>query len=508
VLRSSHRLSSRRRLGLAAVVAATFAFAWPMQGGGSLQNAHYVLAKALASGTASIDRTLGTVDSGTNDTMLHDGRLYSNKAPGLALAAVPAYGTLRGAGVEASGEPTRMLWALGLVLVVLPAAAVVALGRTLADRVAPGFGTVAAVTVGLGTLVLPFATLFLSNLLSAVLVFAAFAVLWLEREGRPSPRVAAGAGLMVGLSVVVEYQNAVAAGILGLYALARSPRLRRAGAYAAAVLVGVLPLLAYNQWAFGSAFHSSYAADASGQTSSLFDAPNLDVLLEFFLSQHGLLVISPVVACALAGLPLLARRGHGAEALVIGGMTLGYALFSSAFYSPFGGFSPGPRYLVVVLPFLAVPLALVFRAAPLVTGALALVSATSMAMLTASHPLAGYDGRWADRLADGDVPLTAASLVGVTGWYAIAPFFAAVVLAGWLALAATEPTRVGRRETALAGAMVLAWAALAALMPPGDGEVTREAYALLAVVLAGVLAWLLGAWQRPHGRLRETAAVR
>jgi hypothetical protein len=491
-----------------AVVAATFAFAWPMQGGGNLQNAHYVLVKALASGTASIDRTIGTVDSGTNDTMLHDGRLYSNKAPGLALAAVPAYGVLRGAGVEASGEPTRMLWALGLVLVVLPAAAVVALARTLAERVAPGFGTVAAVAVGVGTLVLPFATLFLSNLLAALLVFAAFGLLWAERERRPRAVVVAAAGLAVGLSVTVEYQNAIAAGILGLYALSRSPRLRRAGAYAAAVLVGVAPLLAYNQWAFGSAFHSSYAADAGGQTSSLFGAPDLDVLLEFFLSRHGLLVISPVVACALAGLPWLARRGYRAEALVIGAMIVAYAVFSSAFYSPFGGFSPGPRYLVVVLPFLAVPLALVFRAAPVVTGALALVSGTSMAMLTASHPLAGYDGRWADRLADGDVPLTAASIAGVTGWYAILPFFAAVALAARLALAATGPAWAGRRETALAGATVLAWAALAALMPPADGEATREVYALLAIVLAGVLAGLLGAWQRPHGRLRETAAVR
>ena len=53
------------------------------------------------------------------------------------------------------------------------------------DRLEPGLGIAAAVTLGGATLVLPFATLFFSHVLAATLGFAAFAVLLLEREGAP-----------------------------------------------------------------------------------------------------------------------------------------------------------------------------------------------------------------------------------------------------------------------------------------------------------------------------------
>ena len=52
----------------------------------------------------------------------------------------------------------------------------------------PGYGTAAAVTLGLATLVMPFATLFFSHVLAAMLAFAAFALLWREREGAATAR--------------------------------------------------------------------------------------------------------------------------------------------------------------------------------------------------------------------------------------------------------------------------------------------------------------------------------
>ena len=55
--------------------------------------------------------------------------------------------------------------------------------RYAVERIEPGYGTAVAVAVGAGTLILPFATLFFSHVLSAMLAFAAFAVLWRERAG-------------------------------------------------------------------------------------------------------------------------------------------------------------------------------------------------------------------------------------------------------------------------------------------------------------------------------------
>ena len=59
------------------------------------------------------------------------------------------------------GEPSRILWFLGLWATVLPATVLLLLVRKLGDRIAPGYGTVTAITLGVATLVLPFATMLL-----------------------------------------------------------------------------------------------------------------------------------------------------------------------------------------------------------------------------------------------------------------------------------------------------------------------------------------------------------
>jgi hypothetical protein len=499
------RLSSvRRRSGLLAVVSVAFAFAWPLQGGGNLEIAHYVLVKALAAGTASVEGALGEVGGAvTNDLMLVDGRVYSNKAPGLAFAALPPYLVLDAAGMSLDGDPARPLWALGLVVAVLPAFGALLVVRRLGDRVAPSFGAAAAVSIGLGTLLLPYATLFLNHALSAFLVVAAFAL-----AGARRTTVVALGGLLAGLAIVVEYTNAVAAAVLGVYALTRGDRARRLAVWAAGVLLGAAPLLVYNQLAFGSAFHSSYAADAKGASPDLFGLPSLDVTLELLLSDHGLLVLSPVIAAALAGLLVLWRGGRRAEAATIGTVVLGYVALDAAFYSPFGGFSPGPRYLIPVLPLLGIPLAAAFATLPLVTGGLAAASSLAMIGLTATHPDAGYDGRWLDRAFDGEVSQTAASLVGITGWVAVLPLLAAAALAAVFAALSLPKLRVRPLEPVGAGAALLGWAAVALAAPAtgttGDYAAYVPAFAVVAA--AGAIAYLYT--RRPWPRLDAAVARR
>ena len=93
--------------------------------------------------------------------------------------------------------------------------------RRVAGWVEPGFGTVAAVAMGLGTLLLPFATMFFAHALSACLVFAAFTVLFVERRGRPRPALLVAAGVLAGLAITTEYPTALIGFVLGVYALAR-----------------------------------------------------------------------------------------------------------------------------------------------------------------------------------------------------------------------------------------------------------------------------------------------
>ena len=223
-----------------------------------------------------------------------------------------------------------MVWALGLVAVVLPAFLLLLLVRAVAERVEPGYGTAAAVALGAGTLILPFSTLFFSHVLSATLAFAAFAVFWRERAGPERLLLVAAGGALAGFAIVTEYPLGLAAVVLGVYAMRRS--LRRGAAYAAGLAAGVAPLVIYNVWAFGSPTHSSYKGavaiqgdtghDVVGLNDGGFfgiDLPDPQIAIDLLVANKGLLTLAPVLGLALVGVVLLHRRGLRAEAYVIGG---------------------------------------------------------------------------------------------------------------------------------------------------------------------------------------------
>jgi hypothetical protein len=239
----------RRRRGVAAIVALVAASAVLLQPFGYNQGSQLALVKALADGTARID----AYRDYSGDESYYRGHFYSDKAPGLALATLPAYEALRAAHLP-RGVHVLSLWS-----VVLPAAILLLLVRDLGERVEPGYGTAAAATLAVATLLLPFTGMFFAHALSALLGFAAFALLWREREGPERLAVVALAGLLAGLAVTVEYPLFLVACALAVYALSRSGRVRRAAGYCLGFVVGVAPLAAYNRWAFGSVLHPAYA---------------------------------------------------------------------------------------------------------------------------------------------------------------------------------------------------------------------------------------------------------
>jgi len=472
--------SARRgRTALWAVLLVGLAFASVIQNWSDNQSSHYDLIRALDAG-----RT--TIDAGpypTKDKAYYKGHFYSARAPGLAIYSLPVYELLKAVDAPAVARASKalrgedeMIYFVGLWGSVLPGLLLLVLVWRVAERFEPGYGGPAAVVLGLGTMVLPFSTLLFSHVFAAMLGFAAFAIMLHERAGPPRPLLLGAAGVLVGFAIASEYPLAFVAAVLGLYLLSRRDALdvpgvaRRAGAYIAGGLIGIVPLLLYNHAAFHSWTHLAYS-NIPQQQKGFFgiSAPSLRVLATLLFDSRGLLTLSPVLAMGGVGTVLLYRRGQRAEALTIAGVCACYLGYNSGYYLPFGGGSPGPRFLITTLPFLGFPIALALRRYPGPTVALAAISITTMVIATITHPLVGYEPEtviWTRLLGHGSFQPTIASAFGLgRSWGAIWPFLLAAGAALVLAVRALPRPAISDRSLGAGVVALTAWALFAGLAP-------------------------------------------
>jgi hypothetical protein len=505
------------RPGVLAIIALGIAWGTTMHSMGWAQLAHFAEVRALADGSKTIDRWHWE----TGDVAWIDGHYYSVKSPGTAALSVPLYLAIdagaRGAATTAAQNAseayhprwtpndkfpyrqygyseeralriesqielnTPVVWGLTLLAAVIPAVLLLLLVRSIGDRVEPGYGTAAAITLGLGTILMVFAAEFFSHAVSATLGFAAFAVLMRERAGPPRLSLIAAAGLLAGLAITFEYQVGLVGVVLCAYAAWRSSPVKRGLVYAAGGLVGALPVFAHNWWTLGSPLQFAYGdavatiggsghAEVGLNDDGFFGItfPHLDAAVDLLLGGRGLLVLTPVLAVAVVGVVLMYRRGHRAEALTIAGVSAVYFLYDSAYWQPYGGGTPGPRFLIPMLPFLALGLAFAYRRLPATTLALAIPSALCMLVASLTYPLIGEQGTglWVDWLADGRLEHTLATAFGVhSNWLAAVPVLLFVAMGVGLAFAATPRTAVLDRDLKLAVGALAGWAAVAVLGP-------------------------------------------
>ena len=283
---------------------------------------------------------------------------------------------------DAPWRSDALLWIARLLTGGIAYLVAILLVRIGAERLRPGTGDRAGVAFGLGTLALPLAGTTVGHLAAAALAFAAF--LLVVAPSRLSNKVLLGAGMFAGASVLFEYQAVLAAAVAVAYLIARS----RSGSAALLFVVGALPaavaLGAYDWAAFGSPFHVSYRYVTEQfirqQRSGFFGihVPRLHGVQELLVGRHGILLEQPILVLAAAGLVLLWRRGLRAEALACGAVALLFALLSVGYFDPYGGESPGPRFLVPALPFLALGLADAFARWPRLTALVTVYSAAAM----------------------------------------------------------------------------------------------------------------------------------
>ena len=307
------------------------------------------------------------------DRAVYGGHTYADKAPGLSVAAIPAFELERAVGIAKAprdwhAEADASLWLMRVLSSGVFFLVAVGIVMWLA-------GDVAAAAFGVATLAAPLAPTFFEHDAAGALAIAAFALLVRCR----GPALLAGAGVLAGAAVCTSYQTALIVVLLLAYAAWRH---RRAAAWFALGLVPpAIALGTYDQIAFGSPFHLSYRYVANRfaerQHGGFFGigAPTFHGIVDVLVGSRGLLVWSPVCLAAAVGLVLARRRP---ELIVAALVVVAFVLVDAGYFLPYGGGSPGPRFLGAALPFLALGIAPALERFRLPTLALVAVSAVTM----------------------------------------------------------------------------------------------------------------------------------
>jgi len=320
-----------------------------------------------------------TIEPGFYDRAQYGGKTYSDKAPGMSFLAIPAYEVERLMGVARApsgwaSEGDLSLWGIriatsGLLFLV----AVFLVGRV-AEALVPRTGAVTAVVFGTATIAATLAPTFFEHDGGACLAFLAFVLAWRQRRRL----MLVLAGLAAGVAVLFQYSTGLIALAVAVYVLARAGR--SVGWFVLGGVPAALALAVYDTAAFGSPFHLSYRYEAgplgSNQREGFFGmaVPSWHGLVDTLVVDRGLLVFSPVLLAAAAGLVLMYRRGFRAEAVLAAVVTVVFVVSDAGYFLPYGGASPGPRFLTPAIPFLCLGLPFALERARAVVLALAVAS--------------------------------------------------------------------------------------------------------------------------------------
>jgi hypothetical protein len=445
-----------------------------------------------------LDQVLAIVDEGTlnidnyyentGDYAYFDGHYYSDKAPGVAFLGVPVYAvfkgimalppmerliekvahssafesTLREGGTGLLPQKVYFFMALYFVTFFTISVPAALLGVLLYDilkhwNLSERNRLLVTLVYGLATPAFAYGGMLFSHQLVAFLLFAAFYLVF-QRQGQT---ITAGRmfliGILLGWAIITEYPVALIAGGVALYALGCSLSTwsqRSVWTVVWGALGALVPgtlLMAYDWAIFGSILPKGYLYSVNyhhlhdvGVVSITY--PHAEALWGItFGSFRGLFFLSPILLLSIAGLVLWwRRRVYRPEWFVSTWAIVSLVLFNGSSIMWEGGFAVGPRYLVPMLPFMALGLGIAWEALAthrigrLVVGVLTSWSAVAVWVETISgqsfpdwtpNPLFNYS---LPKFAAGDIARNLGMGVGLRGHLSLVPLFIALAGLGLL----------------------------------------------------------------------------
>ncbi len=430
------------------------------------EHSRYDLVVALVDDhTVRIDR----YHENTGDKALYNGHYYSDKPPGAALLGVPVYAAMRGvAALAGAGQPSSgaVLHALAFVVCGIPTALLaLLLLRFLRPLVGEGWALGLTVGYALGTIAFPFATMYFGHAASTCFLFAACYLLWRARQDGRAWRVVL-AGISAGWAAITEFP--VALGVVVLLGYALWLGRRQALLFVAGGGPLLIALLAYNLVAFDQPFRLGYQyatvfaeQNRRGVVSVVLPKPS--TALDLLLAPRGLLRSSPWYALAPLGLWAVRRRSVRPEVIVCAALAAAFLTYNSGALNPFGGWTPGPRYLLPALPFAMVLVALAPRAFRPLVGVQLAYSVALCSIATATMPNAPeavgdpLGDLWLPRLLARDLAETTAWLRwGLHGLQPLLVLAVAAAIAAVALYATTQRTVAAQRLVGVGAGLLVA----------------------------------------------------
>ncbi len=319
---------------------------------------------------AIIERHSFQIDPYVNgvDWSRRDGHYYTNKAPGSSMLGVPFYCLLYVVESALNLDPAQLRdfnldvtdwFVTALPSVLLSLFLLKYLLRRHPDT--PERAWLSVFTFSLATIMYPFSTTLWGHPTAAACLFFAFYALavngntWLT-------------GLFLGLAVLVEYSAAlVIPAYLGYHLWKqRWGAVRGLGQILLAALPSLVLFLWYHKTCFGgwltmpTVFQNPwFGLQNNERVFYVLALPDPVILWKLLFGlERGLFLISPVLLFAVLGFHHLIKSKKGnAEVLLALSIVLVFWAFNGAYVGWRAGHSSGPRYMIPMLPFLALGLA-------------------------------------------------------------------------------------------------------------------------------------------------------
>ena len=169
--------------------------------------------------------------------------------------------------------------------------------------------------------------------------------------------VSLSCGIAAGCAFLVDYVAALLIPVVAVFLLVGTRKLSRAFYFIAGSLTGIVAVLAYNLFAFGTLFTTSQNLYDGKPFLGDFSTPILQGLFMNFLSPYrGLFLYCPLTILAPVGYYLMLKKSRfRSQAVLILAMILSIVIPYSMWQDVTAGVSFGPRFLIPAIPLLLLP---------------------------------------------------------------------------------------------------------------------------------------------------------